>query len=1437
MFSTRGRRIRPHVESLEGRDLPSVAPLVTENFDTTSAGNVPAGWSRWSSGADQFGASAALPVTPGNGLADSTATTGLSARAWLSDATPANVRVSADVRLDSAIPAQVLARGTALDTPTPTYYALEITQGLSLSLVKVVGGARTSLGTLSSSAALGNPWVRATLEVQGNTLRAQVVRLDNGQYLDPTGAWVTGPTFALITTDGDVTGPGSAGLGRAAGTVGTVSFDDFSATALTESFDSTPAGQLPAGWSQWTGRAGDGAYTVAADPGTPPSSPNGLSNSVTGVGSTPTRAWDSNLLASDVRVSASIYLNTTIYSQVIARGSGLDTTTPTYYALQLQRGLTAELIKVVNGTTTVLGELKSSLYYNGVWTQATLDVTGSTITAQVRRLDNGQYLNAAGAWQDAPTSAMTVTDASPITAAGQVGVARGGGGVGTITFDDFSAVSTATPPAAVNEGFNTQANGALPADWSQWSSQAGDGTFATTSARSFSATQGLANTTTNSTTASRAWQNTFQAANVGVSAAVYLDSLSPTQLFARGSGLNTASPSYYAVRIDRNLALQLVKVVNGTSTPLTSLSGGYFGGHWVNVTLQVSGTTVRAQVVRTDNGQYLSSSGVWQDAPTFALVTADADVSGAGLVGVARPGGTPSVVGTFTVDDFSAQALTGDTQAPSVTITAPAAGSTVTGMVTVQTAASDDTGVAKAELYVDGVLQSTTTAAPFSFTWDSSQVPDGTHTLLVKVYDAAFNLGQASVTVNANNGPLVAITNPANGSTLPAGVDVIQASATDNVAITRVEFYVDGTLRPTVDPLAQSWSFDTRTVLNGTHTITVKEYDADGNAGQASVTITTKNRIAIPEHYSWIRTAHIAFSGWTPNQQTHFDDNLLKNSLDLVISSQNNLQYINNLAPNTPQTIYTNVSSIYTNLLEDWLTYADAHGINREDAFFHVTQPRTFTAAGGSTVPVRNFWGALRQSGTTWTNLATGSDKLNATTNVTLAPAGGALYLGQLDPFREIDVSVQTPPGAGWRYVIEYASAVDATCNPTAWKTLNATDPTAGFTKSGTITFDPPTDWKTARLQGSAPLYYVRIRTTSGGTPPVAQLHGRDYVNANGGDTWTIPVFDYSADTNHDGYLSDAEYANRKPGDNARFVYETRDFSDYGQMRYITNAANVNFRNWAVDYNKRLLAASPLADGLFVDNSAGTPGSALAHVAENATNYASDYAGAVQAVYNALPNALLVPNTSYFYPSASPTIQDTGVAYWESGLRPENQTWNDLERIAAQEKSVSQLSATPPLQILATLLNPTDNPSDPRLQLASLSYYYLLSDPNTTFLDLFGNERSGSWSDNWTQAISANVGLPTGAFSTAVTGSDPENSALTYKVYQRTFTNATVLFKPLSYTLGKGAGALDNATATTVQLGGSYYVLNSNGTTGTTPVSQITLRNGEGAILMNHPIS
>jgi len=94
----------------------------------------------------------------------------------------------------------------------------------------------------------------------------------------------------------------------------------------------------------------------------------------------------------------------------------------------------------------------------------------------------------------------------------------------------------------------------------------------------------------------------------------------------------------------------------------------------------------------------------------------------------------------------------GDTQAPTVSITAPANGATVVGTVSVTATASDNIGVTKVEFYVDGALKSTDMTSPYAYSWDTTTYANGSHSLVAKAYDAALNIGtSATVTVTVNN--------------------------------------------------------------------------------------------------------------------------------------------------------------------------------------------------------------------------------------------------------------------------------------------------------------------------------------------------------------------------------------------------------------------------------------------------------------------------------------------------------------------------------------------------------------------------------------------------------------------------------------------------------------------------------------------------------------
>ena len=95
---------------------------------------------------------------------------------------------------------------------------------------------------------------------------------------------------------------------------------------------------------------------------------------------------------------------------------------------------------------------------------------------------------------------------------------------------------------------------------------------------------------------------------------------------------------------------------------------------------------------------------------------------------------------------------TPDTQAPTVYITNPPNGATVSGIFTIKADAMDNNEVEKVEFYIDGNLKSTDISSPFEYYWNSTAYTNTLHTIMAKAYDATNNVGSSSViTVIVNN--------------------------------------------------------------------------------------------------------------------------------------------------------------------------------------------------------------------------------------------------------------------------------------------------------------------------------------------------------------------------------------------------------------------------------------------------------------------------------------------------------------------------------------------------------------------------------------------------------------------------------------------------------------------------------------------------------------
>ena len=103
-----------------------------------------------------------------------------------------------------------------------------------------------------------------------------------------------------------------------------------------------------------------------------------------------------------------------------------------------------------------------------------------------------------------------------------------------------------------------------------------------------------------------------------------------------------------------------------------------------------------------------------------------------------------------------------------------------------------------------------------------------------------------------DNPPTVSITNPANGALINTSSVNVTANATDDIGISKVEFYVDGALKSPADttsPYSYPWS---TTGLTGSHTISAKAYDTINQASSPQTITVTVDLNALPPPAPWV---------------------------------------------------------------------------------------------------------------------------------------------------------------------------------------------------------------------------------------------------------------------------------------------------------------------------------------------------------------------------------------------------------------------------------------------------------------------------------------------------------------------------------------------------------------------------------------------------------
>jgi hypothetical protein len=232
-------------------------------------------------------------------------------------------------------------------------------------------------------------------------------------------------------------------------------------------------------------------------------------------------------------------------------------------------------------------------------------------------------------------------------------------------------------------------------------------------------------------------------------------------------------------------------------------------------------------------------------------------------------------VGTAQATFTYAAPTSSDTTPPSEAITAPGAGATVSGTVGVTGTASDNTQVAAVAVAVDGgAFNAVSGTTSWSWKLDTATLANGAHTLTARATDGAGNSSTTSVNVSVLNdtaAPTVAFSAPSAGATV-SGTVAVSGSASDNVAVAKVELSLDGgAYQPASGTTSWSYSLSTSGLTNASHTLTVRATDSSGNSATASETIAVSNQsstgaqtLVTPEGVT-INVASTV-TNWTPQQ-------------------------------------------------------------------------------------------------------------------------------------------------------------------------------------------------------------------------------------------------------------------------------------------------------------------------------------------------------------------------------------------------------------------------------------------------------------------------------------------------------------------------------------------------------------------------------------------
>jgi len=263
-------------------------------------------------------------------------------------------------------------------------------------------------------------------------------------------------------------------------------------------------------------------------------------------------------------------------------------------------------------------------------------------------------------------------------------------------------------------------------------------------------------------------------------------------LIAQNFNQEISNPEY----LHADTTFPVNATITDTTPPAVSITSPTSGATFTTSQITVSGTAsdnvaVSSVRVRVNSGAWQTASGTTSWSTTVTLASGSNTIDAQSF----DTSNNPSTIVSKTVTYNPS-----DTTNPTVSITSPANGATVSGTITISASASDNVGVAGVQFKVDGNnIGSEDTTSPYSISLSTLTLTNGNHILTATARDTSGNTANATITVNVNNvvpdttPPTVSVSHsPASPSS--SQQVTLTATASDPSGISQIQIYVDNTL-------------------------------------------------------------------------------------------------------------------------------------------------------------------------------------------------------------------------------------------------------------------------------------------------------------------------------------------------------------------------------------------------------------------------------------------------------------------------------------------------------------------------------------------------------------------------------------------------------------------------------------------------------------------